>query len=150
SRSLEPLARKPRTSPVLTEPEGWPMMALSTAGSGGAPMRRSGLVLALFLIASTAAFTARASEENAATFTQALVSHLALAPEPCREKNEGAGAGSVFVCAHATSDFETFRNVFDGLMENADKLPFLPTSLTDWQTQVGGRIRWYALGDKWI
>src|SRR5213594_1104413 len=103
-------------------------------------MRRSGLFLALFLIASTLALTARASEENAAMFTQALVSRLALAPEPCREKNEGANGGSVFVCAHATtSDFETFRKSWDALMEDADKLPFLPTALTDWQTQVGGR-----------
>jgi len=113
-------------------------------------MRKSGLVLALFLIASTLTLTARASEENALIFTQALVSRLALAPEPCREKNEGAGDGSVFVCTHATSDFDTFRRAWDGLMEDANKLPFLPTALTDWQTQVGGRIRWYALGDKWI
>jgi TonB family protein len=53
----------------------------------------------------------------------------------------------VFVCAKLTSDFETFAQRLD---QQVDAAAPVPESMTDWVTQVGGRIRWYGLGDKWL
>ena len=113
-------------------------------------MRNHGLVVPALLF--TLAFSGRstASEENAAAIARTMLGLAAAPEEPCRGMPEGAGPGTAFVCARASSDFETFRESWDQSATRADKLPTLPKPKTDWLTQAGGRMRWYAVDEKWL
>jgi len=44
------------------------------------------------------------------------------------------------------TDFEGFRDAWEATVTDPIKVPELPVALAEWQTQAGGRIRWYSLG----
>ena len=105
------------------------------------------VVLLAFAAAAAASSGVNASDETAAGFVKAILPALPVEQEPCQDI-EGAGTGSVLVCARTSADFEAFRQTWELGCEQ--KVPVVPSPLTDWVTQVGGRMRWYALGDKWV
>lgn len=111
-------------------------------------MRSYALVAAVFALA--VARPLQASEESAAAFVKAVLGQISVKDEPCRETPEGAGPGSVWTCAKASSDFETFSTAWDAAAKKPGNLPVAPKAVTGWQTQVGGSIRWYAVADKWV
>ena len=111
-------------------------------------MRNPRLAVALIVLA--VASRVHASEEAASTFVKAIIPTLPVQQEPCRDSFEGAGSGSVLICARPTGDFEAFRQAWDLGVSGGEKVPAVAKPMTEWVTGVGGRMRWYALGDKWI
>jgi TonB family protein len=91
-----------------------------------------------------------ASEAGAASFVQSALGNLPVEVVPCEKMPEGAGAGTAWTCAKATADFEAFRAAWDAVVKDAEKADEAPRPLTEWQTQMGGYIRWYVLSEKWI
>ena len=111
-------------------------------------MRKRGLVAGLLVLASTG--VSLASEESAAAFVRAMLAQIPAVEAPCGEVHEGAGPGTVLVCGRVTSDFEAFKTAWDANVSKPDSMPALAKPLSDWVTGVGGRIRWYTLGDRWL
>jgi len=113
-------------------------------------MLNRSVILALLLLASLLSTPARGSEENAAAFLRAAFASLPVAEEPCREPYASGALRTVLLCARPSTDFEGFRDAWEAAVTDPAKVPVVPQPLAEWQTQVGGRIRWYALGDRWI
>lgn len=114
-------------------------------------MRIPGLVVPLLFVAGLLVIPAgHASQENAAAFTRSILERISASPVPCRGSMEGAGPSVVSVCARWGSDFERFRDAWDRAARSGADPSMNARPVTDWQTQVGGRIRWYAFEDKWI
>src|SRR5437867_5793770 len=124
------------------------MMVPNRTSTMGGPMRKRGLVAGLLVLASTG--VSLASEESAAAFVRAMLAQIPAVEAPCGEVHEGAGPGTVLVCGRVTSDFEAFKTAWDANVSKPDSMPALAKPLSDWVTGVGGRIRWYTLGDRWL
>ena len=113
-------------------------------------MRNRTVILALFLLAAIPATSVHASEESVATFVRAATANLPVTVEPCRVDYGGPSERTAFQCARPQTDFEGFRDAWEATITDSAKVPELPVSLAGWQTQAGGRIRWYSLGDRWL
>jgi len=113
-------------------------------------MRNRLVILALFLLAALSGTSALASEESVAAFLKSALASLPVTVEPCRELYGGPSARTSFQCARPLTDFEGFRDAWEATVTDSAKVAELPVSLADWQTQAGGRIRWYSLGDRWL
>ena len=87
-----------------------------------------------------------ASEENAAEFVKAVLAKSPVTQEPCKEMPEGAGAGTIVACGKVSSDFQTFEAAWDKAVKDAASVAPPAESLTPWQMQMGGWIRWYTVG----
>ena len=113
-------------------------------------MRNRTLILALSLLAVLSSTPAPGSEENVASFLRDALMGLPVTGEPCRESFAGPTLRTVFQCARPSTDFEGFRDAWEATVTDPAKVPELPVALAEWQTQAGGRIRWYSLGDRWL
>jgi TonB family protein len=90
------------------------------------------------------------SEESVASFLRAALAGLPVTGEPCREPFAGSSLRTAFQCARPQTDFEGFRDALEATVTDASKVPEVPTSVAEWQTMAGGRIRWYSLSDRWL
>jgi TonB family protein len=113
-------------------------------------MRNRTVILALFLLAALPQNPARGSEEGVASFLREAFANLPVTGEPCREPYAGPSLRTTFTCVRPSADFEGFRDAWEATVTDPMKVPELPSPLAEWQTQAGGRIRWYALGDRWL
>lgn len=114
-------------------------------------MRIPGLVVPLLPMAVLVVLhPSHASEENAAAFTRAVLEQLSAPIVPCKGSVEGTGPGVVTLCAQWKSDVESFKQAWNAAVDSTRSATLNAKSLSDWQNQVGGRIRWYALQDKWV
>ena len=113
-------------------------------------MRNRTVILALFLLATLSPSPARGSQETVVSFLRAAFAHLPVTGEPCREAYSGSSIRTAFECARPSTDFEGFRDAWEATVTDPLKVPELPSPLAEWQTQAGGRIRWYSLGDRWL
>src|SRR5258705_12509834 len=113
-------------------------------------MRNHGLVVSAVLF--TLAFTGRsaASEEKAALFARTMLGLVPAEAEPCPGTPEGAGVGTAFLCARSSAEFDSFKERWEQGAARADQFAPLPKPMTDWIAMGSGRIRWYAIEDKWV
>ena len=114
-------------------------------------MRNPGLVVAVLAFTlALATVPATATEDAAAAFVKAAIANLQVQQVPCKKAIEGSGDGSVFTCAKTNNDFEAFRDAWDRTLKipAISATPLRPVS--EWVTQVGGKMRWYEMADKWI
>jgi TonB family protein len=113
-------------------------------------MRNRTVILALFLLPALFGTAVHASEESVAAFLKSALATLPVTAEPCRELYGGSSSRTNFQCARPLTDFEGFRDAWEATVTDSAKVTELPVSLAEWQTQAGGRIRWYSLGDRWL
>lgn len=106
------------------------------------------VVLAASIVVLGAPSTA--SEEHAAAFCTSIMEGASLARTDCAQPQPGAGLGTIFVCARASTEFDGFEQTLDSIVTKSQGLVVPPRALTDWQTESGGKIRWYQTGEKWV
>ena len=113
-------------------------------------MQNRSVILALLLSAALASTPTRGSEDNVASFLRAALVTLPVTVEPCRQPYGGPSMRTAFLCARPSTDFEGFRDAWEATVTDPGKVPTTPGPLAEWQTQAGGRLRWYVLGDRWV
>lgn len=107
-------------------------------------------VLVATLAALGVAFPVFAGEEHAAAFCKSALEKIPAVEEPCGKPPEGAGAGTVLVCARTKMDFDAFSGEWEKTIAQLEGMTPPPKAASDWLTEAGGRIRWYTLGDKYV
>src|SRR2546428_5661554 len=108
------------------------MMGLLTTRSSGGPMQKRVLAAAVSMLCIT--FSALAAEEHAAAFCKAILERVPATQEPCGKPPEGAGAGTVLVCAKAKVDFDAFSDAWDKGIAQLDSSNPRPKAASDWLT----------------
>jgi TonB family protein len=102
------------------------------------------------LLAALAANNIQASDLAAASFVKGILDQVKAKQEPCSDRPEGIGTGTIWTCGRVTSDFETFSAELDKAIPKIEGLTAPAEPLTGWITQKTARMRWYEVSDKWV